>query len=153
MTSRSRSGPTVAAMSIERTTSANRTVTCLYSAWASRSVTGAPQPSQNRAPSRGSVPHMRHAAMAVTRPSADPRPPRFQGLRIGGWTLHDGSLAATVIPAQSFDSLISCLFRDGVQFCSGLVDLVVGVRRHGGGGHRLTLAGERFVGLVAEDIA
>jgi len=38
------------------------------------------------------------------------------------------------------------------QFCSGLVDLVVGVRRHGGGGHRLTLAGERFVGLVAEDI-
>ena len=39
------------------------------------------------------------------------------------------------------------------EFCSGLVDLVVGVRRHGGGGHRLTLAGERFVGLVAEDIA
>jgi hypothetical protein len=37
------------------------------------------------------------------------------------------------------------LFRDGVQFCSGLVDLVVGVRHHGGGGHRLALAGERFV--------
>ena len=46
-----------------------------------------------------------------------------------------------------------CLFRDSVQFCSGLVDLVVGVGRHGGGGHRLTLAGKRFVGLVAEDIA
>ena len=45
------------------------------------------------------------------------------------------------------------LFRDGVQFCSGLVDLVVCVGRHGGGGHRLALAGERFVGLVAEDIA
>jgi hypothetical protein len=44
------------------------------------------------------------------------------------------------------------LFRDGVQFCSGLVDLIVCVRRHGGGGHRLTLAGERLVGLVAEDI-
>jgi hypothetical protein len=36
---------------------------------------------------------------------------------------------------------------------SGLVDLVVGVGRHGGGGHRLTLAGERFIGLVAEDVA
>src|ERR1700754_4958553 len=35
----------------------------------------------------------------------------------------------------------------------GLVDLVVGVRRHGGGGHRLALAGERLVGLIAEDIA
>jgi hypothetical protein len=31
--------------------------------------------------------------------------------------------------------------------------LVVGVRHHLGGGHRLTLAGERFVGLVAEDLA
>src|SRR6516162_7579001 len=38
------------------------------------------------------------------------------------------------------------------EFCSGLVDLVVCVGRHGGGGHRLTLAGERFIGLVAEDI-
>ena len=45
------------------------------------------------------------------------------------------------------------LFRDSVQFCSCLVDLVVCVGRHGGGGHRLTLAGERFVGLVAQDIA
>jgi hypothetical protein len=31
--------------------------------------------------------------------------------------------------------------------------LVVGIRHHGGGGHRFTLAGERFVGLVAEDVA
>jgi hypothetical protein len=29
-----------------------------------------------------------------------------------------------------------------VQFCSGLVDLVVCVSRHGGGGHRFALAGE-----------
>jgi hypothetical protein len=35
----------------------------------------------------------------------------------------------------------------------GLVDLVVSVRRHGGGGHCLTFPGERFVGRVAEDIA
>ena len=37
------------------------------------------------------------------------------------------------------------------EFCSGLVDLVVCVRHYRGGGHRLTLAGERFVGLIAED--
>jgi hypothetical protein len=39
------------------------------------------------------------------------------------------------------------------EFRSGLVDLVVCVRHHGGGGHRLTLAGERFVGRVTEDVA
>ena len=49
--------------------------------------------------------------------------------------------------------LVCGLLRDSVQFCSGLVDLVVGVRHHPGGGHRLALAGERFVGLVVEDIA
>ncbi|MGO9694178.1 MAG: hypothetical protein ACLPYO_10365, partial [Mycobacterium sp.] len=39
------------------------------------------------------------------------------------------------------------------EFCSSLVDLVICVRRHGGGGHGLALAGERFVGRVAEDVA
>jgi hypothetical protein len=39
------------------------------------------------------------------------------------------------------------------EFCSGLVDLVVCVGHHGGGGHRLTLVGERFVGRLAEDVA
>ncbi len=39
------------------------------------------------------------------------------------------------------------------EFCSGLVDLVVGVGHHRGRGHRRTLAGERFVGLVAMDFA
>ena len=39
------------------------------------------------------------------------------------------------------------------EFCSGLVDLVVCVGHHRGGGHRLTLAGERFVGRLTEDIA
>jgi hypothetical protein len=39
-----------------------------------------------------------------------------------------------------FRDLICRLFRNGIQFCSGLVDLVVGVRRDGGGGHRLALA-------------
>jgi hypothetical protein len=50
-------------------------------------------------------------------------------------------------------TLVSRLFRDRVQFCSGLVDLVAGVGHHLGGGHRFTLAGERFVGPVAEDFA
>ena len=45
-------------------------------------------------------------------------------------------------------ALITRLFRDRVQCRSGLVDLVVGVGRHRGGGHRLALAGERFVGRV-----
>ena len=39
------------------------------------------------------------------------------------------------------------------EFCSGLVDLVVCVGRHRGGGHRFTLAGERFVGRLAEHVA
>jgi hypothetical protein len=64
-------------------------------------------------------------------------------------------LAASLgsVPRPSFETFITRLFRDGVQFCSGLVDLVVCVFGHGGGGHRLALAGERFVGLVAEDFA
>src|ERR1700754_3667891 len=33
-------------------------------------------------------------------------------------------------------TLVTRLFPDGVQFCSGLVDLAVCVRRPGGGGHR-----------------
>ena len=36
---------------------------------------------------------------------------------------------------------------------AGLVDLVVCVGRHFGGGHRFALAGERFVDLVAADLA
>ena len=46
------------------------------------------------------------------------------------------------------------VFSAGVfESCSGLVDLVVGVGRHSGGGHRFTLVGERFVGRLAEDFA
>jgi hypothetical protein len=57
-------------------------------------------------------------------------------------------------PRKGIDACRRCgLFRDGVQFCSGLVDLVVGVGHDGGGGHRFALAGERFVGLVAEHVA
>ena len=57
------------------------------------------------------------------------------------------------VAAHSADGCLIRVSRDSVQFCSGLVDLVICVGRHGGGGHCLALAGKRFVGLVAEDIA
>ena len=65
MISRRRSAPTAAAMSIECTTSANSTVTCLYSAAASDWPIGEPHPWQKRALSSGSVPHTEHAVAAI----------------------------------------------------------------------------------------
>src|SRR5882757_4627029 len=88
MISRSRSTSRAAAMSIERTTSANSTVTCLYSAAATEATSAAPQPSQNRAPSRGAAPHDRHTAgAAVTASSADPAvlPDRLIRQAYGCW--------------------------------------------------------------------
>src|SRR3569833_1423247 len=67
MISRNRSAPSAAAMSLERTTSAKRTVACLYSAGVSLSVSGEPQESQNRAPSRGWAPHTRQLRSTATR--------------------------------------------------------------------------------------
>src|SRR6478672_11673057 len=49
MISRRRSAPTAAAMSIERTTSANNTVTCLYSADGAGRVSRVPHSAQNLA--------------------------------------------------------------------------------------------------------
>src|SRR6476620_4382338 len=73
MISRSRSAPTAAAMSIECTTSANSTVTCLYSAAVAAGLTGAPHLLQNRE-SRGSSvlhdPHDSPAAVSAPRPSS-----------------------------------------------------------------------------------
>ena len=43
---------------------------------------------------------------------------------------------------QGFETLISRLFRDGLQFCSGLVDLVECVSRHFGGSDRFAFMGE-----------
>src|ERR1700722_8702366 len=60
MISRSRSAPTAAAMSIERTTWANRAVTCLYSAGVVAVATAAPHSLQNLAVSFSSVPHDPH---------------------------------------------------------------------------------------------
>jgi hypothetical protein len=69
MISRSRSLPTVAARSIERTTSANNTVTCLYSADRVTCVTGAPHSLQNFEFGGSSVPHDPHGSpVAVSAP-------------------------------------------------------------------------------------
>ncbi len=72
MISRSRSLPTFAARSIECTTSAKRTVTCLYSAGVVAVVIGAPHWLENLAFAPSSVPHDPHtkaAAVSAPRPS------------------------------------------------------------------------------------
>ena len=61
----SRSAPTAEAMSIEWTTSAKRTVTCLYSAGFAADVTAAPHSLQNLAFSLSSVPHDPHNSPAA----------------------------------------------------------------------------------------
>src|ERR1700741_2525363 len=65
MISRNRSGPTVAAMSIECTTSANSTVTCLYSAGVRAVATAAPHSLQNFEFGGSSVPHDPHTTAAA----------------------------------------------------------------------------------------
>ena len=65
-----------------------------------------------------------------------------------------GALSANQYIVDTLDDCLICgLFRDSIQFCSDLVDLVIGVRDDGGGGHLLALAGERFVGVIAEHLA
>ena len=77
MISRSRSAPTAAAMSIECTTSANSTVTCLYSAGVVAVATAAPHSLQNFEFGRSSVPHDPHtkaaAVMSPGQPTVVPR--------------------------------------------------------------------------------
>ena len=72
MISRSRSAPTAAAMSIECTTSANSTVTCLYSAWVSCAVIGAPHLLQNLEFGGSSVPHDPHTKAAAVMSRGQP---------------------------------------------------------------------------------
>src|SRR6516162_10723771 len=65
MISRSRSAPTAEAMSMEWTTSANNTVTCLYSADRVTCVTGAPHSLQNLEFGGSSDPHDPHDSPAA----------------------------------------------------------------------------------------
>src|SRR5206468_2520397 len=67
--SRNRSGPNAAAISIEWTTSANSTVTCLYSADPVTCATGAPHSLQNLAVAFNCTPHdPQHSPIAVSPP-------------------------------------------------------------------------------------
>src|SRR5262249_47224973 len=69
MISRNRSMSTAAAMSVDRTTSANSTLTCLYMAASPETAVGEPHPAQNLAFSRSPVPHPAHATSTVMRHS------------------------------------------------------------------------------------
>ncbi len=75
MISRNRSAPTAAASSIECTTSANNTVTCLYSAGFAASAMGVPHSSQNLAPARSPVPHAAHSVGAAVWAETSPLSP------------------------------------------------------------------------------
>src|SRR6516165_4887636 len=86
MISRRRSAPTAAAMSIECTTSANKTVTCLYSAGFEVAETAAPHSLQNLEFGGSSMPHAAQAnpvaIMASPRPSrCGPRSQAFSPYR------------------------------------------------------------------------
>src|SRR6478672_9456074 len=74
MTSRSRSISRVAAMAIDRTTSANNTVTCLYSAVVAAGVIGAPHLLQNLESGGSSAPHDVHDSVVAVSPPP-PSPP------------------------------------------------------------------------------
>src|SRR6478672_4213882 len=81
MISRSRSAPTAAAMSIDCTTSANSTVTCLYSADLAAGLTGAPHLLQNRESGGSSVPHDPHTVPLLS-PHRDRSPCRPRQYRV-----------------------------------------------------------------------
>src|SRR3954465_14730818 len=118
MISRSRSAPSAAAMSIEWTTSANSTVTCLYSAWVSMAATGEPQASQNRAPPRGWAPQVPHG---VATPQSCRRD-RRQGWKSPDWR------PGTLFRRDLVEDRLQRLELDGVERgqCSGrwIVDRV-----------------------------
>ena len=71
----------------------------------SGSVTGAPQPSQNRAPSRGSVPHVGHAVAAVIRPSAASGPGSSRFTSIGATRRRGGLIRSRPGTSKSMVSM------------------------------------------------
>ena len=85
MISRNRSAPTAAAMSIECTTSANNTVTCLYSADVAAGVIGVPHLLQNRESGGNSVPHDVHDSVVAVSPPP-PSPPGSTSVSCHRWS-------------------------------------------------------------------
>ena len=110
MISRSRSAPTAAAMSIECTTSANSTVTCLYSADRVACVTGAPHSLQNLEFGGSSVPHdPQNSPAAVSRTATVPA-----GVHVSivSPLVSDVRHIAVPSPTRSFETLVCRLFWD-----------------------------------------
>src|SRR5271169_4131960 len=104
MISRSRSAPTAEAMSIECTTSANSTVTCLYSADRLTWVTGVPHSLQNLAIAPNCVPHdPQNSPVAVSPPPPSP-------LGSTSVSFHAGRRCPSyrlASPTRSFGTLVS----------------------------------------------
>src|SRR6478736_8705862 len=112
MTSRSRSAPTAAAMSIERTTSANSTVTCLYSADWVAGVSRVPHSPQNLAAVLDCAPQEpQNSPVALSPPPPSP-------LGSTSVSFHRWSTMSVISPCYLRHEVLSfvCrLFRDGVQ--------------------------------------
>ena len=110
MISRSRSAPTAAAMSIECTTSANSTVTCLYSADRVACVSGAPHSLQNLEFGW---------QLGAARPTEQPRRgqstatiPAGVHVSIVSPLVNDVRHIAVPSPTRSFETLVCRLIRD-----------------------------------------
>ena len=99
-------------MSIECTTSANRTVTCLYSADRAACVTGVPHSLQNLELGGSSVPHDPHGSpVAVSRTATIPA-----GVHVSivSPLVNDVRHIAAPSPTRSFETLICRLIRKSV---------------------------------------
>ena len=117
MISRSRSAPTAAAMSIECTTSANSTVTCLYSADRVACVTGAPHSLQNLEFGRQFVPHdPQNSPVAVSPPP--PSPLGSTSVSFHRWSAMS-VISLCHLRHEVFETLVCRLFQDSVQRHSG----------------------------------
>ena len=99
---RSGSGPSAAAMSIECTTSANKTVACLYSADRAACVSGAPHSLQNLELGGSSVPHDPHGSPVAVSPPP-PSPLGSTPVSFHRWS-HDVRHIAVPSPTRSFEA-------------------------------------------------
>src|SRR4029077_10852145 len=103
MISRSRPAPTASAMSIDCTTSANSTVTCLYSADRVACVSGAPHSLQNLELGGSSVPQdPKGTPAAVSTPP--PSPLGSTSVSFHRWSEIDRHIAV-LFPRRSFETL------------------------------------------------
>ena len=108
MISRSRSAPRVAAISIECTTSANSTVTCLYSADRVAFVTRAPHSPQNLASGCGCGPQDPQGSPVVVNPPP-PSPLGSTSVSFHCWSTMS-AISPWPPPTRSFATLICIYF-------------------------------------------